>query len=150
MKTRAAPLDAAVLAGLVGLDRLARGDLGSLVSSDDSRVVVNSAASGNRPGAELEVTLNTSADASSLEITIETACTTNPARSSAEIFDQVSGGWAQPERFRESKSDVSRTYPVSSGSRDIDGTGILIRITTDRRGGGFTTGVDQIRVVAVP
>lgn len=148
------PVDATLVDGTITRGTLSGGDLGSLAASDDARVVMASSPSGNRNYTELEVTLNASvASVSDLTVSVETACTNNRARTAIEIFDLDANGWFRLQRYSESTSDRIRDYDgLTDPQRFVDpATGdVLIRIATEGRGQGFSTGVDLVAVTVTP
>ncbi|MEC8321159.1 MAG: zinc metalloprotease [Planctomycetota bacterium] len=145
------PFDATLEAGVVTQGSLVGGSLGSLGASDDDRVVLGSAAVGNRQYTEIEATFSSATAATSMQVTVETSCTTNRAKTAVEIFDFAGGGWVRLARYNESGSDSSRTFDISNAAAFVDGAGaISVRVRTDRRGGSFQTSIDQIRVVVTP
>ena len=145
------PFDATLEGGLVIQGSLISGSIGSLGASDNDRVIIASEANGNREYTELEVTFSSVSAASSMQVTVETSCTTNRAKTIVEIFDHGAGSWLRLSRYNESGSDSVRTFDIADASGLVDSGGsISVRIVTNRRGGGFQTSIDQVRVVVTP
>ena len=148
------PVDASIEGGVVTFGGLSTGDIGSLQASDNNRVEISSASSGNNSVTELEVTLAAAvASVSDLSVTVETAATSNRAKTAVELYDFASGQWVRLGRYNENGADQTQTFSgiANPGSFVEAGTGaIVVRINTSRRGGGFTTGIDLVQVVVTP
>ncbi len=148
------PVDATLGSGVVTIGGLSAGSLGSLAASDNDRVEISSAAVGNNSETELEVTLSAAvASVSAIEVTVETAATSNRAKTAVELYDFASGSWVRLGRYNENGADQTQTFGgiANPGNFVEVGTGaIVVRINTSRRGGSFITGVDLVQVTVTP
>ena len=148
------PVDATLGSGVVTIGGLSAGSLGSLAASDNDRVEISSAAVGNNSETELEVTLSAAvASVSAIEVTVETAATSNRAKTAVELYDFASGSWVRLGRYNENGADQTQTFGgiANPGNFVEVGTGaIVVRINTSRRGSSFITGVDLVQVTVTP
>lgn len=141
--------DLDITSATVFLGTVAGGDVGSLIESDNDRVLIDSERIGNnRDRTDLRVIYDGAGGASSLDVAVELSLSTT-IRTQIYIRNQNNNNWTRLARFNGPSGDTLYTFTNLSASQFVSGAGeVELRVYTDRRNRPHQMRIDRMTVTA--